>query len=194
MKKDPSHEHYLKNHLMMWIDDYRKFINFGGFGNQHKTIPMVPWEYLKLQKPNQLKVKRESKVAIDEEGYVSSTGKRKTARAKASVRNGTGIITINGKNMVHYCPDLISRDRIVRPLMVSKLVGLIDVKAEVHGGGFMGQSFALRQAISKALIRYIPECSKIICSSGLIERDPRQVERKKTSKHKARKSYTFVKR
>ena len=194
IKQDPNHKHYLENHIRLWYEDIKNVVHSMGLDKDSITAPVVPWEYLKLEKPKTTKVPREKKIEMDEEGYVKSTGKKKRALATAFIRPGTGRITINGLNLIAYCPDLVSRDRIVRPLHVSKLSGCYDIKAEVKGGGYMGQNYALRQAIAKALIRLVPEASPVVCADGLLKVDPRQVERKKTSKHKARKSYTYVKR
>lgn len=194
IKNDPNHEHYLNNHLMFWFDDKRRPMNFEGYGKVSKTIPAMPWEYLKVEKPSALKLQKDLKVEKDEEGYVSAKGKRKRAHAVVKVKYGNGNIIINGKSLIEFCVNIVCRDRIIRPLLETKLAGYIDIKAEVTGGGIMGQSFALRQALGTALIRMIPASSRVICSNGFLRKDPRQVERKKTSKFKARKAYTYVKR
>jgi small subunit ribosomal protein S9 len=179
---------------MFWFDDKRRPMNFEGYGKVSKTIPAMPWEYLKVEKPSALKLQKDLKVEKDEEGYVSAKGKRKRAHAVVKVKYGNGNIIINGKSLIEFCVNIVCRDRIIRPLLETKLAGYIDIKAEVTGGGIMGQSFALRQALGTALIRMIPASSRVICSNGFLRKDPRQVERKKTSKFKARKAYTYVKR
>lgn len=194
LKKDPNYKHYLDNHIKYWYESI-KHVNFSHGLDKDSTIaPVVPWEYLRVNLPKSTKLPPDNTIKYDEEGYVRGRGKKKRAHALAFIRPGTGKITINGKNIIEYCPDIVSRDRIVRPMHITRLSGRYDIKGIVHGGGYMGQNYALRLAISRALCRLIPETKHILREDDLLLVDPRQVERKKTSKHKASKSYTYVKR
>jgi small subunit ribosomal protein S9 len=194
VKNDPYHMHFLNNHIKFWNECIRETVESQNFEKEIRAKPAIPWEYIDVPQVPIIRPVRDRKVAPDSEGYISAPGKRKRSYAVASIRPGTGIISINGKNLLAYCPDHVSRERIVRPFTVTRLTGMYDVKARVRGGGVMGQSQAVQLAVARVIAKIHPDANPILHDSEVMRRDPRQVERKKTSKFKARKSYTYVKR
>lgn len=86
---------------------------------------------------------------------VVSSGKRKTAIARASVTKGTGIIRVNSRPVEIWEPDL-ARLKILEPLrLAGKKADTIDIVVNVHGGGIMGQADAIRTAIARGLVQYL---------------------------------------
>ena len=192
VKNDPYHMHFLDNHLRYWLETVREVGKFETGGV--KAAPIIPWEYIDATKPRSMKTPKVGVPDIDEEGFARADGKRKVARAKAAVRPGTGLVTINGKSLIHYFTNLVARDRVILPFIATKTVGAFDAQVEVKGGGVMGQSQAIQLAIARAFTKYFPLAHRILHQYELLLRDPRQVERKKSGRYKARKSYTWVKR
>ena len=122
------------------------------------------------------------------------TGKRKTSVARVRLTTGTGVITVNGKDVKDYFK-LESLIGIVKqPLVLTELDTMIDVKANIYGGGISGQAGALRHGITKALIEFKPELRTVLKKAGFITRDSRKKERKKYGLKKARKAPQFSKR
>ncbi|HKZ22852.1 MAG TPA: 30S ribosomal protein S9 [Thermoplasmata archaeon] len=86
---------------------------------------------------------------------IVSSGKRKTAIARASVSKGTGIIRINSRPVEIWEPDL-ARMKILEPLrLAGKRADSVDITVNVHGGGIMGQADAIRTAIARGLVQYL---------------------------------------
>ena len=112
---------------------------------------------------------------------VNAIGRRKAAVARVFVNEGTGVITINNKDLAAYFPSSILQYIVKQPL--TKL-----------GGGFKGQAEALRLAIARALVKINPEDKPALKAEGFMTRDPRAVERKKPGQPKARKRFQFSKR
>jgi small subunit ribosomal protein S9 len=121
-------------------------------------------------------------------------GKRKTARAYAEIRPGTGKITVNGQEFNRYFNHPILRGKVTRPLNLTQTNCLYDIKLVVYGGGYTGQTDACLPAISKALIQINPEWTKILAENLMIKHDPRNVEAKKPGRIKARKGYVYNRR
>lgn len=121
-------------------------------------------------------------------------GRRKTAVARVLLRNGTGVITVNGQTFEKFFPQLLSREDILLPFKVTETAGKYDVKVNVSGGGTTGQAQSVRLGISRALIDLNPEFRPPLKARGLLTRDPRMVERKKYGQPKARKRFQFSKR
>ena len=126
--------------------------------------------------------------------YKYGTGRRKSSVARVHLfENGTGSITINGRDIDEYF-GLETLKMVVRqPLNATNTLGKVDIVATVEGGGVSGQAGALRHGISRALLQageYRPELKK----AGFLTRDPRMVERKKYGLKKARKRPQFSKR
>lgn len=122
------------------------------------------------------------------------TGKRKTSVARVRLTTGTGNITVNGKGLKEYF-DLDSLVGIAKqPLVLTELENLVDIRANIYGGGIAGQAGALRHGITKALIEFKPELRTELKKAGLVTRDARKKERKKYGLKKARKAPQFSKR
>ncbi len=121
-------------------------------------------------------------------------GRRKTAVARAQMRAGSGIITINDRPMDTFFNQNDNREDVLLPLKLTDTNGQYDIFVRVRGGGTTGQSQAVRLAISKALIDINPEYRAKLKPLGLLTRDPRMVERKKYGQPKARKRFQFSKR
>ena len=122
------------------------------------------------------------------------TGRRKSSIARVRLVEGTGKITINGKDIEEYF-DLDTLKVIVRqPLTVTNTVDKYDVTCTVTGGGFTGQAGAIRHGIARALNEANSEYRPALKSNGFLTRDSRMKERKKYGLKKARKAPQFSKR
>ena len=112
--------------------------------------------------------------------YFYGTGRRKSSVARVHLfQNGTGTITINGRDIDEYF-GLETLKMVVRqPLAATELVGKVDIEATVEGGGVSGQAGALRHGIARALLLVNEEYRPILKAAGLLTRDPRMKERKK---------------
>ncbi|WP_287827599.1 30S ribosomal protein S9 [Bacteroides sp.] len=125
---------------------------------------------------------------------VNALGRRKRAIARIFVSEGTGKITINKRDLVNYFPSGILQYVVKQPLETLGVSDKYDIKVNLNGGGFTGQSQALRLAIARALIKINAEDKAILRKEGFVTRDPRSVERKKPGQPKARKRFQFSKR
>ena len=125
---------------------------------------------------------------------VNALGRRKSAVARIFVTEGTGKITINKKDLQVYFPSSILQFIVKQPLTKLDVVEKYDIKVNLDGGGFTGQSQALRLAIARALVKINPEDKKALRSEGFLTRDAREVERKKPGRPKARRRFQFSKR
>ncbi|CAB4365346.1 MAG: 30S ribosomal protein S9 [Actinobacteria bacterium] len=123
-----------------------------------------------------------------------TTGRRKEAVARARLRPGTGIHTINGKAFDQYFPTAMQRMTVTEALRVLNLEETYDVDATMHGGGISGQAGALRMAIARSMIELDPETRPALKKAGLLTRDPRRKESKKYGLVKARKAKQYTKR
>ncbi|MBR5892743.1 MAG: 30S ribosomal protein S9 [Bacteroidaceae bacterium] len=125
---------------------------------------------------------------------VNALGRRKSAVARIFVTEGSGNITINKKNLQDYFPSSILQYVVKQPLLKLDVVEKYDIKVNLDGGGFTGQSQALRLAIARALVKINPEDKKALRLEGFLTRDAREVERKKPGQPKARRRFQFSKR
>ncbi len=127
--------------------------------------------------------------------YHYGTGRRKSSVARVHLfPNGTGSITINGRDIEEYF-GLETLKLIVRqPLVTTSTVGKVDIVATVTGGGVTGQAGAIRHGISRALLLMNEEFRPALKSAGFLTRDPRMKERKKYGLHAARRAPQFSKR
>ena len=125
---------------------------------------------------------------------VNALGRRKSAVARIFVTEGTGKITINKKDLQDYFPSSILQYVVKQPLSLLNVAEKYDIKVNLDGGGFTGQSQALRLAIARALVKINPEDKKALRSEGFLTRDAREVERKKPGRPKARRRFQFSKR
>lgn len=125
----------------------------------------------------------------------NTSGRRKTAVARVYLQTGTGKFTINGKDYKTYFPTSLLQYVIEQPfLVIGSNIDQYDGNINVDGGGFKGQSEAVRLGISKALVKDNAEVKPKLRAKGLMTRDNRMVERKKPGQKKARKKFQFVKR
>jgi small subunit ribosomal protein S9 len=131
---------------------------------------------------------------VDSQGRAYATGKRKTAIARVWLAPGDGVVTVNGRSLDAYFPDINWRTHVVYPFVVTDTLLMFDVNVMVQGGGPSGQAQAVRHGVAKALQAYDPDWRPALRDHGLITRDPRAVERKKPGRAKARKSFQWVKR
>ncbi len=125
---------------------------------------------------------------------INAIGRRKCAVARVYVTEGTGKIVINKKDLANYFPSSILQFVVRQPLNKLEVAEKYDIKINLRGGGFKGQSEAARLAITRALIKINPEDKATLRAAGFVTRDPRVVERKKPGRPKARKRFQFSKR
>ena len=125
---------------------------------------------------------------------VNALGRRKSAVARIFVTEGTGKITINKKDLQVYFPSSILQFIVKQPLTKLDVVEKYDIKVNLDGGGFTGQSQALRLAIARALVKINADDKKALRAEGFMTRDAREVERKKPGQPKARRRFQFSKR
>ncbi|KGN74874.1 30S ribosomal protein S9 [Porphyromonas macacae] len=125
---------------------------------------------------------------------VNAIGRRKAAVARVYVSEGTGKIMINKRDLKQYFPSSILQYIVRQPLAKLDIEEKYDIKINLYGGGFKGQSEAARLAIARALVKINPEDKATLRAEGFITRDSRSVERKKPGRPKARKRFQFSKR
>jgi small subunit ribosomal protein S9 len=125
---------------------------------------------------------------------IIATGRRKTSIAQIRLREGNGNFKVNGKEFTDYFPSLSMQNTILRPLEIASAVQRFDVDAKASGGGIAGQAGALRLAISRALLQSDQTLRSSLREEGLLTRDPRMKERKKSGQPGARKRFQFSKR
>jgi small subunit ribosomal protein S9 len=126
---------------------------------------------------------------------INAIGRRKTSVARVYLMKGEGNIKVNGKDFKDYFPQVHIQANITEPFRTVSLEnGLYNLLINVDGGGFKGQSEAVRMGIARALIKLNADFRKPLKEKKLLTRDARQVERKKYGKPKARKSFQFSKR
>lgn len=122
-------------------------------------------------------------------------GRRKTSVARVYLRPGSGAWEINdGRTLEEYFPRLPHQAWASEPLSATKTEERFDVKVRVAGGGLTGQSGAIRLGIARALVEYDEDLRGTLRTGGMLTRDPREVERKKYGRPKARKRFQFSKR
>ena len=128
------------------------------------------------------------------EKYYYGTGRRKHSVARVRVYNGTGKITINGRDIDDYF-GLETLKLIVRqPMTLTDTLGKFDIVCTVAGGGVTGQAGAIRHGLSRALLVFNPELRPTLKAAGMLTRDPRMKERKKYGLKAARRAPQLSKR
>ena len=125
---------------------------------------------------------------------INALGRRKSAVARIFVTEGTGKITINKRDLTEYFPSSILQFVVKQPLNLLDAAEKYDIKVNLQGGGFTGQSQALRLAIARALVKINADDKKALRAEGFVTRDSRAVERKKPGRPKARRRFQFSKR
>jgi small subunit ribosomal protein S9 len=124
----------------------------------------------------------------------AATGRRKTAVAQVRISRGSGKIQINGRPLEEYFATPSLQLAVLKAFEVTKTSNLFDVSVRASGGGVAGQAGAVRLAISRALIAYDAATRSALKEDGLLTRDPRMKERKKSGQPGARKRFQFSKR
>ena len=133
---------------------------------------------------------------------ITATGRRKSSVAQVKMVPGTGKIIVNGKDVKEYLPFEVLVMDLRQPLVLTNNESTFDITVNVKGGGFSGQTGAIRLAITKALLEYDKDTDpssetayrRILKTEGVITRDPRVKERKKYGLRKARRAPQFSKR
>jgi small subunit ribosomal protein S9 len=123
-----------------------------------------------------------------------ATGRRKTSVARIRMTAGSGKIEINGRNFEDYFPTAPLQNTVLQPLQTAKVVNTYDLAINATGGGPTGQAGAARLAIARALLQVDGDLRAGLKSEGLLRRDPRMKERKKSGQPGARKRFQFSKR
>lgn len=123
-----------------------------------------------------------------------STGRRKEAVAKVSLKPGTGRILVNGRPLEGYFTRLSLQAIVKEPLVATQTAQKYDCVAQVLGGGVAGQAGALRHGLARALCQVDETLRPPLRKSGLLTRDPRAKERKKYGQKGARKRFQWTKR
>ena len=132
----------------------------------------------------------------------SATGRRKRSSAQVTLTSGTGIILVNGVDVNEYMPYATLVMDLKQPLVMTNNENKFDITVNVKGGGFSGQTGAIRLGITRALLQYDANSDqtrddsyrKILKTAGFVTRDPRVKERKKPGLKKARRAPQFSKR
>ena len=127
--------------------------------------------------------------------YQYGTGRRKASVARVRLfQDGTGSITINGRDINDYFGLETLKLVVNQPLVTTDMVGKVDIVVTVAGGGVSGQAGAIRHGISRALLTLNPEYRASLKAAGFLTRDPRMKERKKYGLKAARRAPQFSKR
>ncbi|MBQ5590709.1 MAG: 30S ribosomal protein S9 [Clostridia bacterium] len=126
--------------------------------------------------------------------YFYGTGRRKSSVARVRVYNGTGKITINGRDIDDYFGLETLKLIVNQPLELTETVGKFDIVCNVTGGGVTGQAGAIRHGLSRALLQFNEELRPALKKAGFLTRDPRMKERKKPGLKGARRAPQFSKR
>jgi small subunit ribosomal protein S9 len=125
---------------------------------------------------------------------IVATGRRKTSVARVRMTTGSGKIDINGRSFEEYFPTTPLQNAVLQPLQTVKLANAYDISINATGGGATGQAGAARLAISRALLQVDYNLRTTLKAEGLLRRDPRMKERKKSGQPGARKRFQFSKR
>jgi small subunit ribosomal protein S9 len=125
---------------------------------------------------------------------INAIGRRKAAVARVYLSDGKGKITVNGRDYKEYFGAETLQYVVNQPLLLLNAAEKYDIVVNLEGGGVKGQAEALRLGITRALISVDEENKKALKASGFVTRDPREVERKKPGRPKARKRFQFSKR
>ena len=134
------------------------------------------------------------KPVLDNLGRSYATGKRKNAVARVWIKDGSGKIVINGKDVDKYFLRPVLNMLVNQPLELTNKKMNVDTTVTVSGCGMSGQAGSVRHGISKALTLLDPNLRPILKTEGLLTRDSRIVERKKYGRRKARRRFQFSKR
>jgi len=125
---------------------------------------------------------------------IIALGRRKAAVARVYLTDGKGKITVNDRDYKEYFGAETLQYVVTQPLVLLNASEKYDIRVNLVGGGVKGQAEALRLGITRALVKLDPENKSALKANGFITRDPREVERKKPGRPKARKRFQFSKR
>jgi small subunit ribosomal protein S9 len=125
---------------------------------------------------------------------INALGRRKAAVARVYLSDGKGKITVNGRDYKEYFGAETLQYVVTQPLLLLNAADKYDIVVNLEGGGVKGQAEALRLGITRALVMIDEENKKPLKANGFMTRDPREVERKKPGRPKARKRFQFSKR
>ena len=125
---------------------------------------------------------------------INALGRRKAAVARVFVREGSGKIVINKREIENYFPSPILQYVLKQPLVTLDVVDKYDIMINLGGGGPKGQAEAARLGIARALVKINPDDKPALKAEGFMTRDSRIVERKKPGQPGARKKFQFSKR
>jgi len=125
--------------------------------------------------------------------YVA-TGRRKTAVARVRLQAGQGQVEINGRPIETYFGRKIMEMIVRQPFEATQTAGRFDVKVNSHGGGISGQAGAIRHGIARALVNFDESMRPALRKAGFLTRDPREKERKKYGRKRARRGFQWTKR
>ncbi len=131
---------------------------------------------------------------MTETTQIAATGGRKEATARVRITEGTGKITVNGRDVEEYFRRPVLTMLIRQPLEVVDMVDRIDIAAYVKGGGLSGQAGAIRHGLARALVEMDATLRAVLKRGGFMTRDSRAKERKKYGQPGARKRYQYSKR
>ena len=131
---------------------------------------------------------------VKKSDVVLATGRRKCAVARVRLTPGSGNVVVNGKPMNEYFNSESLCGFVNQVFTVSETVGKFDIAANCDGGGMAGQAGALRHGITRALINYDEELRVELKKAGMVTRDARVKERKKSGQPGARRRFQFSKR
>lgn len=123
-----------------------------------------------------------------------ATGRRKTAIARVRITAGRGDVEINGRSIDQYLGRKIMEMIVRQPFEVTGNAGRFDVKVNAHGGGIAGQAGAIRHGIARALVNFDAALRPALRKAGYLTRDPREKERKKYGRKRARRGFQWTKR
>lgn len=127
--------------------------------------------------------------------YYEGVGRRKCSIARVRLSAGTGLFTVNDKQVAEYFPRLGDVEDILGPFTaINQDQGSYDITVHVNGGGISGQTDAVKLGLARAMVKMNSELKPDLSHAGLLTRDPRIKERKKPGLKRARKAPTYTKR
>ena len=124
----------------------------------------------------------------------TATGRRKTSVARVRMAPGSGKIDVNGRTFEDYFTTTPLQNVVLQPLQTAMAVNAYDLSINASGGGATGQAGAVQLAIARALLQVDGNLRGALKTEGLLRRDPRMKERKKSGQPGARKRFQFSKR
>jgi small subunit ribosomal protein S9 len=126
--------------------------------------------------------------------YITAIGRRKESTVRVYLCEGTGKIRVNKRSFENYFPRESHRLVINQPIKAAAFENKLDIFATIAGGGISGQAQALRHGISRAIVKLDEAKRSTIKKAGFLTRDPREKERKKYGRKRARKRFQYSKR